>query len=490
MKRLVSALAGAVLLSGCVGRSYQPVVPQGTQVGAPRAADSTRAFFDSLAAARTGDTTPPGGFAAPMQPLRVDSLSDLAWLDVVRDTVLQRLVRTALTHNRTLQAARAAVREYRAQAGIARSALFPSLTVNGSVARTKVAFGSLAIPAYTAWRATGDVSWEINFWGLGSGLAAANADLASREDAERATVLSLVSDVATAYLQLLELDQERTITEHTLSSEQATLGIARARFSRGLISELDVRQFEAQVAVPAARLAQLEQLRAQAEHALNVLLGEGPAPIPRGGSLADAARVIQVPDSIPASLLDRRPDVQAAERAYAAASARVGIADAARLPTFTITGSWGSQSQTLNTAFDANARIYQAQLGVSIPIFTGGRLINEGRAARAQAEQARAAYQQTALTAIQEAGDALSGVRAARDVATANETEANALQQALKLATLRYSTGLASYLDVLDAQRSLYAAQLAASQAELGQLTAAVQLYKAIGGSWPKSDTK
>ncbi|HKI94485.1 MAG TPA: efflux transporter outer membrane subunit [Gemmatimonadales bacterium] len=490
MKRLVSALAGAVLLSGCIGRSYQPVVPEGTQVGAPQTADSMRAFFDSLAAARATDTASPGGVAAPGQPLRVDSLSDLGWLDVLRDTVLQRLVNTALHHNRTLQAARAAVREYRAQAGVARSALFPSLTLNGSVARNKVAFGSLAIPAYTAWRATGDVSWEINFWGLGSGLAAANADLASREDAERATVLSLVSDVAGAYLQLLELDQERTITEQTLASEQATLQIARARFSRGLISELDVRQFEAQVAVPAARLARLEQLRAQAEHQLNVLLGEGPASIPRGGSLADAARAIQVPDSIPASLLDRRPDVQAAERAYAAASARVGIADAARLPTFTITGSWGSQSQTLKTAFDSNSRIYQAQLGVSIPIFAGGRYINEGRAARARAEQARAAYQQTALTAMQEAGDALSGVRAARDVAAANETQANALQQALKLAKLRYGTGLASYLDVLDAQRSLYAAQLAASQAELGQLTAAVQLYKAIGGSWPKTAAK
>ncbi|MGH7532211.1 MAG: TolC family protein, partial [Gemmatimonadales bacterium] len=190
--------------------------------------------------------------------------------------------------------------------------------------------------------------------------------------------------------------------------------------------------------------------------------------------------------SVPSALLARRPDVEAAERSYAAASARVGIADAARLPTILITGSWGSQAQVLSAAFDSNSRIYQAQVGLSIPIFTGGRLVNEGRAARARAEQARAAYEQTTLTAMQEAGDALSGVRAARDVAAASETQANALQRALDLARLRYGTGLSSYLDVLDAQRSLFAAQLAASQAELDQLTAAVELYKAIGGSWPE----
>ncbi|HUJ27858.1 MAG TPA: efflux transporter outer membrane subunit, partial [Myxococcales bacterium] len=354
-----------------------------------------------------------------------------------------------------------------------------------SVSRNKVAFGSTLIPPYSAWRATADLSWELSFWGTRSGIAAANADVASQVAAERATVLSLVSDVASGYLQLLELDQERAVAEQTLASRKATLDLARSRFSRGLISELDVRQFEAQVAVPAARLAQVAQRQSQEEHALDVLLGEGPVAIPRGGSLASAARAVVVPDSVSSALIARRPDVEAAERAYAAATARIGIADAARLPVFAITASWGTQSPTPGSLFASPNRVYQLLGGVSIPIFTGGRLVDEARAARARAEQARAQYEQTVLVALGEAGDALVGVRAARDEAAAEETQATALRRALELAELRYSTGVSNYLEVLDAERSLFDAELAASQAQLQQLTAAVQLYKALGGGWP-----
>ena len=486
--RLLAATAALLLAACAVGPTYQPgaVVPAGTRVGVTRRADSTQTFFDSLAAARAADTA---RLVTPVlsRALPVDSLTDLAWLDVLHDTTLDRLERVALQENRTLQAVRASVREYQAEYGEELSVLYPSLTLNGSWSRNKVAFGSLAIAPYTAWRATGDLAWELNFWGVGQGLAAARADVAARQAAEREAVLTLVSEVATGYLQILELDQERSIAESTLSSSQATLALARERYARGLISELDVRQFEAEVAVPAARLAQVDQLRAEQEHALDVLLGEGPVAIPRGESLAAAARAVTVPDSIPAALLARRPDVEEAERTFAAATDRIGVADAARLPTFNITGSYGSQSTTLGTAFGSNARVYEALVGVSIPLFAGGRLDDQIRAAQAQAQQAQAAYQQTVLTAVEEAGDALSGVRAARDEAAANETQANALKRALDLAVLRYSTGLSSYLDVLDAQRSLFSAQLAASQAELQQLTAAVELYKALGGSWPEA---
>jgi multidrug efflux system outer membrane protein len=477
----------AALLAGCaVGPGYRPAPAPAAAVGAARRADSTQRFFDSLAAARAADTIRP--IAAPRPPRRLapDSIADLAWLDILRDSTLKGLVGIALRQNRDLATARARIAEYRADAAVARSALFPSLALNGSVSRNKVAFGSISIPPYTAWRATADLAWELDFWGqTRRGLQAANADLAAREAAERATVLSLVSEVATGYLQLLELDQERTVAEQTLFSRQATLELARQRFARGLISELDVRQFEAQVAVPAARLAQVEQFRAQQEHALNILLGEGPTPIPRGGSLAAAARAVVVPDSVPAALLARRPDVQAAEREYAAATARIGVADAARLPSFAITGSEGWQALQASQLFDKGANIYQVLGGVSIPLFTGGRLVNEARAARARAEQARAQYEQAVLVAAGEAGDALVGVRAARDVAAAEETQAAALRRALDLAELRYRTGVSNYLEVLDAQRSLFDAQLAASQAQLQQLTAAVELYKALGGSWP-----
>ena len=484
--RAVVGLAGLAVLAGCaVGPRYRPapVVPAGTQVGVPRASDTSRAFFDSLAAARAADTGRPA--VLPPRRLTPDSVADLAWLDVLRDSTLTRLVGVALRQNRDVASARARIEEYRAIAGVARSALWPSVALNGGVSRNKVVFGTTAFGPYTAWRATADLSWELSFWGVSAGIAAANADLAAQRAAERAAVLSLVSDVATGYLQLLELDQEHAVAEQTLVSRQATLDLARQRFGRGLISELDVRQFEAQVAVPAARLAQVEQLRSRQEHALNVLLGEGPVPIPRGTTLAAAVRAVEVPDSVPSSLLDRRPDVEAAERAYAAATARVGVADAARLPVFTITGSYGGQSRTAGKLFDSQSRIYQVLGGISIPLFTGGRLVNEAAAARAQAEQARAQYEQTVLVALGEAGDALVGVRSARDQAAAEQTQASALRRALTLAQLRYSSGVANYLEVLDAERSLFDAELAASQSQLEQLTAAVQLYKALGGGWP-----
>jgi multidrug efflux system outer membrane protein len=459
------------------------VVPAAAHVGAGNRSAAAQAFFDSLAAARAADTAQ--AIAVPrVRRVAADSLADLAWLDILRDSVLTRLVATALRQNRDLAAARARITEFRAEAGVARAPLFPSLTLNGSGSKNQIAFGAFAV-TYDAIRVTGDVAWELDFWGrTRRGIQAANADLAAEDAAARAVTLSLVSDVATGYLQLLEVDQERAIAEQTLRSRQVTLDLARQRFARGVISELDVRRFEAQVAVPAARLAQVEQLRAHQEHALNVLLGEGPAAIPRGGSLAAAARAVAVPDSLPATLLGRRPDVTEAERSYAAATARVGVADAARLPTISITGSYGSQGASTANLFTPQTRVYQLLGGVSIPLFTGGRVSNAAQAARARAEQARARYEQTVLTALSEAGDALAGVRAARDQMVADETQAAALRRGLELAELRYRTGVANYLEVLDAERGLFDAELALSQAQLQQLTAAVQLYKAVGGSW------
>lgn len=495
MIRPASGLLLAAVVAGCAaGPSYhpEPVVPAATKVGAARSSDSARAFFDSLAAARESDTlgaAGPGPGPAPAPAPKAvlpDSLLSLAWLDIFRDSTMIGLVRTALAQNRDLRTAVGRIREFRAEVGIARSPLFPELSANGSASTNQVAIGSFPPTSYDAYRLTADVAWELDFWGqTRRGVEAARADLASEEAAQRAVVLSLVSDVATGYLSLLELDQERAIAERTLASRQATLELARQRFKQGVTSELDVRQFEAEVAVPAATLAQAERLRAEQEHQLSLLLGEAPSAVTRGGSLTQAMSALVVPDSLPATLLARRPDVQQAERAFAAATARIGVAEAARLPTFSISASYGSQVPRSGDLFQSNGEIYQALAGVSMPLFTGGRLVNETRVARARAEQARSQYEQSVLVALREASDALIGVRTARDQVAAQETQARALRRALQLADLRYRTGVASYLEVLDAQRSLFDAELGLSQAQLRQLAAAVQLYRALGGSWP-----
>ena len=483
---LLTGIAG-----GCaVGPSYHPeqVVPASTRVGAAGSSVGARHFFDSLAAARDSDSvTVAGAAGAPRsQVLLPDSLANLEWLDIFRDSTMVGLVRTAVTNNRDLLTALSRIQEFRADVGIARGPLFPSLTANGSVSTNQVAIGSFAPTSFDAFRLTADVAWELDFWGrIRRGVEATRADLASEEAAQRSVVLSLVSDVATGYLSLLELDQERALAERTLVSRQATLNLARRRFQQGLTSELDVRQFEAQVAVPAATLAQTERLRAEQEHQLNLLLGTAPAPVAPRGSLSEVVSALSVPDSLPAALLARRPDVQQAERAFAAATARIGVAQAARLPTISITGYYGTLVPTADNLFANNGEIYQALAGVSLPIFTGGRLINQTRAARARADQARLQYEQSVLIALREASDALVGVRTSRDQVSAQATQAQALRRALQLAELRYRTGIASYVEVLEAQRSLFDAELGLSQAQLRQLAAAVQLYRALGGSWP-----
>jgi outer membrane protein, multidrug efflux system len=488
MTRAALVLALAALAAGCAaGPSYHPEqpIPSASRIGAARSSDSVASFFDSLATARSRDSVAAGAAPVPERTLRPDSAAALAWLDLFRDSTLVGLVRTALEQNRDLRTAVGRIQEFRAEVGVARSPLFPELNANGSVSTNQVAIGSFPPTSYDAYRLTGDVAWELDFWGrTRRGIEAARADLASQEASERAVVLSLVSDVATGYLSLLELDQERAIAERTLASRQATLALARQRFEQGLTSELDVRQFEAQVAVPAASLAQTERLRAQQEHQLNLLLGQTPTTVTRGGSLLQAVGALQVPDSLPATLLTRRPDVLAAERAYAAATARIGVAQASRLPTISITGSYGTQASRAGDLFKSNSEIYQALAGVSVPLFTGGRLSNEKRVAEARAEQARNQYEQSVLVALREASDALVGVRTARDQVAAQQTQAQALRQALRLAELRYQTGISNYLEVLEAQRSLFDAELALSQAQLRQLSAAVELYRALGGSW------
>lgn len=489
MRRLSAVLsASAVLLGACaVGPHYKPVAPVGVagEVGAGETNPATRSFFDSLSAARAADSAVRVQPAPGAENLTASEIGDLAWLDLLRDTTLVDLVETALHQNRDLQGAVARIREFRAAVGVARAPLFPSISATGAASTNRVAFGTGTPISYRALQVAGNVAWELDFWGkTRRGLEAAQADLGAQEAAQRSVVLSLVSDVATGYLQLLELDQERAVAESTLVSRRATLALARSRFEQGLTSELDVRQFEAQVSAPAVRLAQVERLRAQQEHALSVLIGAEPTSIPRGTSLSEAVASLHVPDSLPATLLERRPDVRQAERTLAAATARIGVAQASRLPAITITGLYGTQAQSSDQLFSSSAEVYQLQAGITIPLFTGGRLVNQTRAARARAEQARAAYEQTALEALREAGDALVGVRTAHDEVVAQQTQAQALSRALHLAELRYRTGVSNYLEVLEAQRGLFDAQLALSQAQLRQLTAAVQLYKALGGSW------
>jgi multidrug efflux system outer membrane protein len=479
-RTLLAATAAWVAGACAIGPSYRR-----PDVGMPTAwrpasatADSLRPFYDSLRASRESTVSEP--------TISIDSVANLDWFDLLQDAELRKLVETALGQNRDVRVALASIAEFRAQYGATRGALFPRIDLNAEGGTQKTVFGSFGASKFDVVRAAADLQWEIDFWGrIRRATEAARADLLAREENQRAVVLSLVSDVATAYLELRELDVDLEISKRTLASNEETLRLARRRFEQGLISELDVRQFESEVANPAARVADFERQIVQKENQLSVLVGQNPGAIARGRPLTEALAPLAIPAGLPASLLERRPDVRQAEQELHAAMARIGVAKGALMPTLTLTGEYGTQSQDFSNLFQNSTEVYQLFGGISFPLFTGGQVGKQVDAARARAEQARYSYEQTVLLALRDVNDALVGVRASRDVTAAQDRQTEALRAAYRLADRRYQNGISNYLDVLDAQRSLFAAELSLAGAQRQQLAAAVQLYKALGGGWP-----
>ncbi|AHG89466.1 RND efflux system, outer membrane lipoprotein, NodT family [Gemmatirosa kalamazoonensis] len=481
--RALARGATLVVLAACAvgpGR-VEPPVPTVAARADAATPSAMRRVLDSLARARAADA--PAG--ADTTPVRVTpATAPPAWLDVLHDPALVRLVRDALAGNRDVRVAEARVREFRAQRGVARAALFPQLSANAATSTNQAAFGPAVVP-YNAVRATADVQWELDFWGRRRrGVQAAGFDLLGSEEGARATALTLVSDVAATYLALRAADAGLAIAEQTLESRRNTLALARRRFEQGVISELDVRQFEAGVAAPAVRVADFARQRAEAEHQLSALLGRAPGPIERGCELDEIVRAAAVPDSIPGALIARRPDVLRAQRDVQAAAARAGAAAASRLPNVVIGGQYGTQRPSLAGVFGPKGEVYGLSLGLSVPLLDAGRAANVTNAARAEAEAAQRSYEQTVLVALREASDAVAGLRLLHDQLVAQQTQAQALRAALAIAQRRYASGISSYLEVLDAQRGLFDAQLGLLQVQRDYLTATVTLYRALGGSW------
>ena len=483
------ALLALAAAAGCaVGpstRVRQPAPAAVRPVDSSLTVPVARAFLDSLAAARATDRRDSTPALLVTRRLGLDTLNDSPWLAVLNDSVLVSMVEAAMSGNQDLKLAVARVKEYRALLGVARGDFFPQINANGAASTNQSVFGAFDPQNFDVVRVTADLAWELDFWGkLRRQTQAAGFDLAAQEEAERATVVTLVSDVVTAYLELRELDQAVSLSEQTLETRRASLALARRRFAEGVISELDVRQFESEAAVPAVRVADFARQRAEKEHQISALLGRAPGPLPRGKALAETVQAVVVPDSIPGEVLLRRPDVRRAQRDLQAATSRVGVAMGNRLPRVAITGQYGRQRSDFHDLFGKSGEIYFAQLGVTLPLFTGGKLVNQQRAASARADQARARYESAVLTALREADDALVGLRLTKDQLVAQTTQVLALSRAFELARRRYENGVSSYLEVLDSQRGLFQAQLTLVQTERQYLGATVRLYKALGGGW------
>ena len=418
---------------------------------------------------------------------RPDTAGVLRWVNLFEDPVVRQLLDTALQQNRDVRTAMAVIEEFRARYRATRGSLLPEVTANGEGGRNAVVFGPLGVQTFNVYKATVDGRWELDIWGrLRRATQAAHADLLAQEENRRAVELALIGTAATAYVDLRAADRDLDIARRTLDSRRQTLTLARRRLDQGLISELDVRQFEAEVASPAASVAQFERAVAQQENELSLLVGRTPGAIARGRSLTQLVARIPISAGVPAGLLGHRPDVRSSAADLRAATARIGVAEGGWLPAITLTGEYGSQSAQSSHLFGTGTNIWQAFVGVSLPLFTEGRPGNEQVAiARARADQARARYDQTVLAALRDVENALVALRTAQDETTSLQRQAVALRRALELANQRYENGVSSYLDVLDAQRSLFSAELSLTQAERNQLVDAIALYVAVGAEWP-----
>ncbi|WP_447975080.1 efflux transporter outer membrane subunit [Nitrospira sp. Kam-Ns4a] len=433
-------------------------------------------------------TATPDAFRNVPPEMEGESIANLAWWELLRDPELQKLIRIALAENKDLKRATAAVEEYEARLYSARMDFAPQATVLGNAPSfgRKANFLFPGFPSIFNYYGYGQLSWELDFWGrIRRANEAARDDLLAREEAKRAVILQLVSDVAQAYFDLLQFDMQLDTAKRTLGAWEESVRIAQARLRQGVIAKLDADQFDAQRANAAARIAELERQRVQTENRLSVLLGRNPQPIPRGRPLTEQVMPPEVPPGLPSQLLQRRPDIVQAEAQLAAATARIGVAKAQRFPTISLTGALGVASPFLSKLVNDQTAFGVVGPGLTAPLLNATILGFNQQAVEAQAKQATAQYEQTILTAFREVEDALVAVSTARDQRKAQADQVAALRSALHLANLRYKGGLANYLDVLVAQRDLFEAELALIGTHRLYLVSIVQLYKALGGGWP-----
>ena len=427
-------------------------------------------------------------------PEQRDSLGDLGWWGIFQDPALHELLSTAVVANRDVQVAVARVLESRAQLGVARAAQFPQVNAGASYQYTRpnsenspFLNGSRGRSPFTGddFETSVDLAFELDLWGrLRRATEAARAELLAREENRRAVLITLVSDVARTYFDLLELDQELEIARRTLQTREESLQLQRRRFQQGLSTQLDVDRADAEAAVAAATVPDLERRIAQNENALSVLLGRNPGPIARGTPLDGQRLPPAVPAGLPSALLERRPDIRQAEQTLVSANARIGVAKAEYFPKITLTGVLGVESVSLSDLFTGGSRFWSIGPAMTVPLFTAGRIKNTVKGFEARQQQAALQYLQTIQQAFREVEDALVSHRKVRDIRAERERRVTANRRALSMVTLRYDRGLSTQLEVLDIQRELFSAELEFASATRDQLTAVVQLYRALGGGW------
>lgn len=424
------------------------------------------------------------------------TIADLPWWELFNDPTLQGLIKAALAENRDTAAALERVQEAKALLGITKADYYPTVTGSATAGGVNPSNETLQLPdnfpnlksgtqGYYALSA--DVSWEIDLFGrVRRANEAQRAVLLGTEEAYRSAVILLVSEVARVYYDLRGLDLEVEIGHQTLQSRQEYVDLAKHRFEGGVTPELDWRQAEAEYYRTQAVVYELEKQVRIAENAMSVLLGRPPGEIPRGLNIRDEHTLPEIPAGLPSQLLERRPDILAAEQQLVAENARIGEAKALMFPFISLTGSYGVVSRDLDTLISSNAQTWTIIPSLFQTIFDAGRNKNRVRAQESRQRQAILNYQQTILISFQDVEDALVSYNKSSEQRVSQSARVEALKKVLFLSEARYRGGVAAYLEVLDAQRSLFDAELNEIDTIRDHTTSLVRLYKSLGGGWPK----
>ena len=416
-------------------------------------------------------------------------LVNTAWWEQFQDPALNALIATALADNKDVKIAAARVEQFLGQFVTTRSQLFPQVAAGFNAQRQRVPLGSTQLPAgvgpvFNQFQTTLSASWEIDFFGkLRRQTEAARANLLASEEGRRATILTLVASVASSYVNLLSLDRQLDIAKSTAASRAASVNVFQLRFSGGEVSQMELAQSQSEYEASLATIPQIEVQIAQQEDALSILLGHNPGNIARDRELDDLA-LPAVPAGLPSELLERRPDLRQAEQDLIAANALIGAARALYFPSISLTGLFGSASTRFSSLFTGPARVWSYAGAVTLPIFTAGGIGGQVKQAEAQQQQALFQYQKSIQVAFQEVADALVSLQKTREQLVVQGSQVDALRTYARLARLRFEGGYTSYIEVLDAERSLFNAQLSYAQTQGVVFTSAVSLYKAMGGGW------
>ncbi len=425
-------------------------------------------------------------------PTDQTSIGDLKWFEVFKDEELQKLVRTAMIQNYDLRAAVARINAARANLGLARSDQFPQFEGSADLTTARASRnGSVGASGQGGrTRSIGSVflsllTFELDVWGrLRQQTKAARAELQASEEERKAVMTTVVGDVATGYFSLLELDSELDIDKRTLATREDSLRLIKLRQQGGVATMLDVRQAEELVYQASETIPDTEREIEQTENQISLLLGNNPGSIARGQSLTQQQELPAVPPGLPSSLLERRPDIRAAEENLVAQHALVNAAKAAYFPRISLTGLLGFQSNQLSNLFTGPSSAWSFIPQITQPIFTAGRLKSNVKFAKAQQDLALVQYQQTIQTAFRDVSNALVQYRKVKEIRTQQELLVTTLLDRSRLAYLRYEGGVDTLLNALDADRDLFNAELSLTQTKRNELLSLVQLYKALGGGW------